>query len=72
MIIIDRFEGDYAVLETDDGMMNIHRGHLPSSAREGDALSSSNGGFSGLPEETADLKDAVRDKLKKMLGGDYD
>ena len=52
MIVIDRFEGDYAVLETDDGMMNIHRGHLPSSAREGDALSYSNGGFSVLPEET--------------------
>ncbi|MBQ8961679.1 MAG: DUF3006 domain-containing protein [Ruminococcus sp.] len=71
MIVIDRFEGEYAVLETDEGMMNVHRGHLPSSAREGDALSYSNGGFSVLPAQT-DLQDAVRDKLRKLLGGDYD
>lgn len=38
MIIIDRFEGDLAVLETDDGMINVERSLLPENAAEGDVL----------------------------------
>ena len=72
MLVIDRFEGDYAVIETEEGTMSIHRGHLPSSAKEGDMLSYSNSGFSVLSAEKADLQGAVRDKLRKMLEGNYD
>ena len=38
MLIIDRFEGDFAVVETDMGMMNIPKSELPTDAREGDVL----------------------------------
>ena len=38
MIIIDRFEEDLAVLETDDGMINVERSLLPENAAEGDVL----------------------------------
>ena len=38
MLIIDRFEGDFAVVETDNGMLNIPRSELPASAKEGDTL----------------------------------
>ena len=38
MLIIDRFEGEYAVVETDKGMINIPRADLPTGAKEGDAL----------------------------------
>lgn len=38
MIIIDRFEGNYAVLETDNGIMNVDRSCIPCEAREGDVL----------------------------------
>ena len=38
MIIIDRFEGNYAVLETDNGIMNVDRSCIPGEAREGDVL----------------------------------
>ena len=38
MLIIDRFEGDYAVVETDKGMINIPRSDLPTNAKEGDTL----------------------------------
>ena len=72
MIVIDRFEGDYAVVETDDGMMNIHRGHLPSSAKEGDVLSYSNNGFSVMQEAKEDLQSTVRNKLQEMLTGGND
>jgi len=38
MLIIDRFEGDFAVVETDNGMVNIPRSDVPTSAKEGDVL----------------------------------
>jgi hypothetical protein len=38
-VVIDRFEGDYAVCEKEDRtMMNIERHRLPDGAREGDVL----------------------------------
>ena len=38
MMIIDRFEGDFAVVETDNGMVNIPLSELPDGAKEGDVL----------------------------------
>ena len=38
MIIIDRFEGDNAVLEVDTGHVNIPISDLPKGAKEGDVL----------------------------------
>ena len=38
-VIIDRFEGNFAVCEKEDRkMLNIKRDKLPSDAKEGDAL----------------------------------
>ncbi len=69
---IDRFEGDYAVLETEEGMVNIHRAHLPSSAREGDVVTYSNGGYTVDREATDDLRAEVRSRLHKLLTGEDD
>jgi hypothetical protein len=71
-MIIDRFEGDYAVLETDEGMVSIHRAYLPSSAREGDAVTYSSGGYSVDRAATDDLRAEVRDRLHKLLTGEDD
>jgi hypothetical protein len=38
MLIIDRFEGSYAVVEAGDEMVNIPRSLLPIGAKEGDSL----------------------------------
>jgi hypothetical protein len=38
MLIIDRFEGEYAVVETSTGFVNIPRTELPPGALEGDVL----------------------------------
>ena len=38
MLIIDRFEGDFAVVETSNGIVNIPRTDMPPTAREGDVL----------------------------------
>ena len=38
MLIIDRFEGEFAIVETDKGMVSIPRADIPAAAREGDVL----------------------------------
>lgn len=38
MFIIDRFEGDYAVVEDGDKTVNIRREFIEDGAREGDVL----------------------------------
>ena len=37
-IIIDRFEGEYAVVECEEKILNLHRCLLPPEAKEGDIL----------------------------------
>lgn len=69
---IDRFEGDYAVLETDEGMISVHRAYLPSSAKEGDIVTYSNGGYTVDHAAAEDLREAVRDKLHRLLTGEDD
>ena len=38
MLIIDRFERDFAVVETSDGFINIPRKDIPRNSKEGDVL----------------------------------
>ena len=38
MLVIDRFEGDYAIVETGSGMVNIPKTEIPKECREGDIL----------------------------------
>jgi len=38
MLIIDRFEGDFAIVESGNGFINIPRSDIPDKAREGDVL----------------------------------
>ena len=38
MLVIDRFEGEWAVLEYDGTVFNVPRSLLPTGAREGDVI----------------------------------
>lgn len=38
MLIIDRFEGDYAVIEYNNSTFDLPRSLLPNDAKEGDVL----------------------------------
>jgi len=38
MLTIDRFEGNFAVVEVTDGFINIPIADIPTDAREGDVL----------------------------------
>ncbi|MDH7577337.1 MAG: DUF3006 domain-containing protein [Bacillota bacterium] len=57
MLIIDRFEGDWAVIEFGDKTFDIPRSLLPKEAREGDVIQIS---ISIGNHATKDREEAVR------------
>ena len=66
--VIDRFEGDVAVLELDDGesFAAVDRSSLPEGAREGDALLGEKG--AGLGDEDAPRENhAANERLMDVL-----
>ncbi|WP_164174055.1 DUF3006 domain-containing protein [Ruminococcus flavefaciens] len=66
MTIIDRFEGEYAVLETDSGMKNVPRDMLPEEAREGDVVELKNGAYTINKKAAEKRRRELREKLKKL------
>lgn len=66
MTIIDRFEGEYAVLETDSGMKNVLRDILPEEAREGDVVELKNGAYTVNKKAAEKRRRELREKLKKL------
>lgn len=68
MIIIDRFEGEKAVLETDSGMRSIDRALLPEEAREGDVLTEKDDGrFTPERSARAERRSLVQGKLHRLM-----
>jgi len=70
MIIVDRFEGDFAVLETDSGMIDVEKSRLSDDVREGDVILELDG-FYIKDEETTRQRRAeiIALKNKIMKGG---
>lgn len=66
MIVIDRFEGDIAVLETDIGMVDVQRNILPEKASEGDVIAEVNGAYIIDNEATEARRAAVRAKYSRL------
>lgn len=54
--IIDRFEGDYAILEIEDLLSPIKRAAIPQDAKEGDVLTYADKQWQIDHEATAQLK----------------
>ena len=69
-MIIDRFEGENAIVHDGDEIICIHRSHLPSGAGAGDFITLSGGRYQ--LDRSNDLESEVRSKLKEMLGGTND
>ncbi len=67
MIIIDRFEGGKAVLETDFGMQAINRELLPADANEGDVVIFENGIYFIDQQSTDERRKAMEEKLRRLL-----
>jgi len=62
MLILDRFEGDLAVIETDTGLLNIPRSELPAGAKEGDTIR-----LIVDAEETAARKKSIDERMNKLF-----
>ena len=61
--IIDRFEGDYGVVECGDLHFNVPKNALPDNIAEGDILT-----LSLDVLKTADTKEQLQGRLKKLFG----
>ena len=61
-VIIDRFEGDFAVCEKEDKtMIDIERIKIPDEAKEGDALLVEDNKIIIDEEETKKREDRIKD-----------
>lgn len=67
MIIIDRFENENAVLETEDGTEVIMRCFLPAEAREGDVVIPDGCGYAVDHYATEERRRAVSEKLHRLI-----
>lgn len=64
---IDRFEGDYAVLEDDDeNRVNVKKALLPEMAKESDVLDFDGESYTVNAEETEKRRQSVIEMLRKM------
>jgi hypothetical protein len=68
MYTLDRFEGDFAILEnrSTKKMTDIPISNIPSNAKEGDILKLSNGSYVIDYEETSIVSNTIRDKMDNL------
>lgn len=66
-LIIDRFEGDFAVCEKEDKtMINIDKANLPQQAKEGDVIVFKNGKYSINVAETNRRKKKIKELMDDL------
>ncbi|NMA66279.1 MAG: DUF3006 domain-containing protein [Clostridiaceae bacterium] len=66
-LIIDRFEGDYAICETENkGMINIERSNLPCEAKEGDVIIKALDGYKIDKDETNKRKARINELMDDL------
>ncbi len=66
-VTIDRFEGDFAVVEKPDRtMMNIKREKLPAGVKEGDILLIDGDSIRADESGTAKRKKAINDLMNEL------
>ena len=70
MTVIDRFEGEYAVIETENGMITVESCLIPDGSREGDVLRYEKGAFVTDKEATAERRRAIGRKLRRLTHKD--
>ncbi len=67
LYIVDRFEGDYIILETPDGnMINVEKDNVIGKVSEGDCLIYKNNYFLLDEEKTNIRNQEIADKMKGM------
>ncbi len=67
--VIDRFEGNFIILETDHGMIQIDRSHAPAMAGEGMVVWYEGDRILELDEEETARREATsRRRFERILG----
>jgi len=64
--IIDRFENEFAVVETNDGIKNIPRSELPPDAAEGDVIVLTGGLYTVDKQATKSRRESVHSRFDKL------
>lgn len=70
MTVIDRFEGGYAVLVSENSSITVPADELPAGAAEGDVLIYQNDSYLINKEATAKKRRQTRARLRKLIKGD--
>lgn len=67
-IIIDRFEGNYAVCETEEKkFIDIPKSDIPEGAKEGDILTKTDNGYSIEKAETETKREEVKKRMNRLF-----
>ena len=67
--VVDRFEGDFIILETDHGMIEIPRSHSPVMAGEGMVVWYEGDRILEIDEEETARREAMtRRRFERILG----
>lgn len=66
MIVIDRFEGEYAVIEKDGECFSLPKGSLPADAAEGDILEETENGYVVNKQATLHRRTKLMQRLKSI------
>ena len=67
--VVDRFEGDFIILETDHGMIEIPRSHAPVMAGEGMVVWYEGDRILEIDEEETARREAMtRRRFERLLG----
>lgn len=71
MLVIDRFEGGYAVIVSGSRNFTVPREQLPQEAAEGDVLIKKDDSFIINKRLTDRKRRQTGDKLRKLIKGDW-
>ena len=64
--IVDRWEGDYAVIEIDSSTRDVPRHEVASDVEAGDVVAYREGIWVKLPHETEERKRVIQAKMNRL------
>lgn len=70
MTVIDRFEGEYAILVSENGRISILREQLPPEVAEGDVLICKNDSYLINKEATSRKRRQTRARIRRLIKED--
>lgn len=71
--IVDRFEGEFVVVEIDDSFVNFPRAGTPAMLAEGMVVTIEGDRITGIDQtETQRIEDEMRRRFERLLGKNSD